>query len=152
MLSLALADAEHVERVSSSTLAKGIGANPSFLRKLIVPLVREGLVSAASGRDGGVRLGRSPDTITLCDIYRAVIGEKSIWSPREDVPHQCLVSSNVEQFFRSLADQANEAVYEVLEKQTLAQSLDALRSMNATTPKRVRSTSTRPRPKPPQVG
>src|ERR1700737_4841888 len=57
MLSLALAHAEGVAQLSSAQLANGLGANPSLVRKLLVPLANAGLVHATYGRDGGIRLG-----------------------------------------------------------------------------------------------
>jgi Rrf2 family transcriptional repressor of oqxAB len=129
MLSLALAEAEGVERLSSSRLANGLGANPSFVRKLILPLARHGLVDSTMGRSGGICLGRSAEAITLGDIYAAVIGDRSLWVPRKDVPHQCLVSCNVERFFLDLAAEADEAVLVTLAQRTLAGSLSELRTM-----------------------
>jgi Rrf2 family transcriptional repressor of oqxAB len=130
MLSLALADAEGVAQLSSSQLAASLDANPSQVRKLLVPLASAGLVRATLGRDGGVRLGRSAQAITLGDIYNAVIGEKSLWVPRS-VPHQCLVSSNVERYFTDLAAQADDAVAKTLEARTLADSLAEIRILDA---------------------
>ena len=40
MLSLALADRNSVSQLTSAELAKSLGANPSFVRKLLVPLVQ----------------------------------------------------------------------------------------------------------------
>ena len=131
MLSLALAHAEGVEQLSSSELANGLGANPSQVRKLLVPLANAGLVHATYGRDGGIRLGRSANSITLREIYSAVIGEKSLWAPRS-VPHRCLVSSNVERYFVGLAAKADDAVLKTLEHKTLADSLAELRKLDAT--------------------
>jgi Rrf2 family transcriptional repressor of oqxAB len=130
MLSLALAHAEGVAQLSSSQLANGLGANPSLVRKLLVPLANSGLVHATYGRDGGIRLGRSANSIRLREIYRAVIGEKCIWAPRA-VPHRCLVSSNVERYFVGLAAKANDAVLKTLEHKTLANSLAELRILDA---------------------
>ncbi|WP_397451344.1 Rrf2 family transcriptional regulator [Pseudomonas sp. NA-150] len=130
MLSLALAEAEGVAQLSSSQLADGVGANPSFVRKLLLPLADAGLVHSTFGRGGGTRLGRLANLITLRDIYRAAMGEKSLWTPRE-VPHQCLVSSNVESFFVKLSAEADDAVMRALEHRTLADSLAELRVMHA---------------------
>ena len=131
MLSLALAHTEGVEQLSSAELANGLGANPSLVRKLLVPLASAGLVHATYGRDGGIRLGRSANSITLREIYSAVIGEKSLWAPRS-VPHRCLVSSNVERYFVGLATNADNAVLKTLEHKTLADSLAELRKLDAT--------------------
>ena len=42
------------------------------------PLAYAGLVDSTFGRDGRVCLCRSANSITLRDIYRAVMGEKSL--------------------------------------------------------------------------
>jgi Rrf2 family transcriptional repressor of oqxAB len=130
MLSLAFAHAEGVAQLSSSQLANGLGANPSLVRKLLAPLANAGLVHSTYGRDGGIRLARSANSIRLREIYSAVIGEKSIWTPRA-VPHRCLVSSNVERYFVGLAAKADDAVLKTLEHKTLADSLAELRVLDA---------------------
>ena len=55
--------------------------------------------------------------------------EKSLWTPRA-VPHQCLVSSNVERYFVDLAAKADAAVLRTLEHKTLADSLSELRTLD----------------------
>jgi Rrf2 family transcriptional regulator, repressor of oqxAB len=129
MLSLAFAHAEGVARLSSSQMANGLGANPSLVRRLLVPLANAGLVHATYGRDGGIRLGRAANSITLREIYSAVIGEKRVWAPRA-VPHQCLVSSNVERYFLGLAAKADNAILKTLEHKSLADSLAELWILN----------------------
>ena len=56
MLSLALAERNAVSHLSSAELAKSLGANPSFVRKLLVPLVQSNLLRSQMGKAGGVRL------------------------------------------------------------------------------------------------
>jgi Rrf2 family transcriptional repressor of oqxAB len=130
MLNLAHAHAEGVAQLSSTQLASALGANPSLARKMLIPLANAGLVRSSFGRDGGIRLGRLAEAITLRAIYSAVIGEKSLWAPRA-VPHQCLVSSNVERYFVDLAAKADDAVLRTLEHKTLADSLAELRVLDA---------------------
>jgi Rrf2 family transcriptional repressor of oqxAB len=57
VLSVALADQDGF-RCTSRTLAEGLGTNPSFVRKLLIPLTREGMIVAAIGKGGGLHLGR----------------------------------------------------------------------------------------------
>ena len=96
----------------------------------MLPLADAPLIDATLGRDGGARLGRRADKITLRDIYCAVIGDKSLWAPRV-VPHRCLVSSNIERYFVRLAARADNAVLKTLEGKTLAHTLAELRLMRA---------------------
>ncbi|EQD36239.1 Transcriptional regulator, Rrf2, partial [mine drainage metagenome] len=64
-----LAEADSV--CSSSLIADSVHAHATFLRRLFAPLVRSGVVEVREGRVGGYALGRSPDQITLADIYHA---------------------------------------------------------------------------------
>ena len=44
-------------------------ANPSFIRKPMVPLTRDGIIVSTLGRNGSIHLNRPADKITLRDIY-----------------------------------------------------------------------------------
>jgi Rrf2 family transcriptional regulator, repressor of oqxAB len=121
MLSLALAEQQSVSHLSSKQLAESLGANPSFVRKLLVPLVQSKLLRSQMGKAGGVRLARPAAEITLRDIYRAVVADTKIWAPRTGIPHRCLVSSNVQGYFEELVDDAQEAILSMLGQRTLLQ-------------------------------
>jgi Rrf2 family transcriptional repressor of oqxAB len=131
MLSLALAQAEGVDRLSSVQLAEGVDSNPTFVRRLLAPLIQAGLVRSTMGRDGGVSLSGDAAAITLGDIYKAVMGDKKLWTSRTDIPHRCLVSSNVERFFGSLADEVDESILRLLSARTLGDALLELRTLSA---------------------
>jgi len=126
MLSLALAEQQSVPHLSSSQLAESLGANPSFVRKLLVPLVQSKLLRSQMGKAGGVRLARPAAEITLRDIYRAVVADTKIWAPRTGIPHRCLVSSNVQGYFEELIDDAQESILTMLGQRTLLQALTEL--------------------------
>ena len=130
MLSLALAQAEGVEPLSSTQLAEGVDSHPTFVRRLLVPLNQAGLIISTMGRDGGVSLSTDAATITLADVYKAVMGDKKLWTQRSDIPHRCLVSSNVERFFGNLADEVDESVLHFLGTRTLADALIELRTLD----------------------
>jgi Rrf2 family transcriptional repressor of oqxAB len=126
MLSLALAEQQSVSHLSSKQLAESLGANPSFVRKLLVPLVQSKLLRSQMGKAGGVRLARPAAEITLRDIYRAVVADTKIWAPRTGIPHRCLVSSNVQGYFEELVDDAQEAILSMLGQRTLLQAFTEL--------------------------
>ncbi|MBM7046497.1 Rrf2 family transcriptional regulator [Rhizobium lusitanum] len=131
MLSLALAQVEGVERLSSAELAEGVNSNPTFVRRLLVPLMQADLVRSTMGRDGGVSLSVDAAAITLGEIYKATVGDKKLWTGRSDIPHRCLVSCNVERFFGNLADEVDESVLHLLGGRTLADALLELRTLDA---------------------
>jgi Rrf2 family transcriptional regulator, repressor of oqxAB len=132
LLSLALAEQQSVPHLSSKQLAESLGANPSFVRKLLVPLVQNKLLSSQMGKAGGVRLARPVAEITLRDIYRAVVADTKIWAPRTGIPHRCLVSSNVQDYFEELIDDAQEAILTMLGQRTLMQALTELEIREST--------------------
>ncbi|RWR03638.1 transcriptional regulator [[Pantoea] beijingensis] len=125
---LCIAMAEQVEKRSTSAiLAYGLEANPSFIRKLMVPLTRDGIIVSTLGRNGSIHLGRAPDKITLRDIYVSVIEDKRIWAARPDVAARCVVSANACWYFKLIVDEAEQASLDVLERRTVADALEELR-------------------------
>jgi Rrf2 family transcriptional repressor of oqxAB len=126
MLSLALADRNAISQLSSAELAKSLGANPSFVRKLLVPLVQSKLLRSQMGKTGGVHLARPAAEINLRDIYSAVVADSKIWAPRTGIPKRCLVSSNVQGYFEELIDDAQDAILSLLGQRTLLEVLTEL--------------------------
>jgi len=126
VLSVAMAE-QLGKRSTSAVLAYGLEANPSFIRKLMVPLTRDGIIVSTLGRTGSIHLGRSAEQITLRDIYLSVIEDKRIWASRPDVPARCVVSANACWYFKAIADEAEQASLEVLARRTVADALAELK-------------------------
>jgi len=130
MLLLGHAEEESSPVLSSARLARNLDTNPSLVRKLMVPLVQHGLVASIKGRNGGVRLGRPADQITLEEIYHSSIGSKRIWAPRPEGPRECLVTNHCAEYFTRLTNETEAAVLGTLAGHTLADSLDELRAID----------------------
>lgn len=62
------ANAGQLSRVPE--IASSYGVSELFLFKILQPLVEHGLVETVRGRNGGVRLARPADQVTLFDIVR----------------------------------------------------------------------------------
>ena len=60
------------EACTSANLAEGLDAHAVFLRRVLAQLARANLVAAREGRDGGYRLARPADQITLADVFCAI--------------------------------------------------------------------------------
>lgn len=128
VLSVAMAE-QMGERSTSAILAYGLEANPSFIRKLMVPLTRDGIIVSTLGRNGSIHLGRPADKmITLRDIYLSVIEDKKLWASRPDVPARCVVSANACWYFKSVADEAEQASLNVLARHTVASALEVVKN------------------------
>ena len=130
VLSLTVA-AEKGIQCTSQELASGLGANPSLVRKLLVPLSRAGLTASSLGKHGGVRLARPADRITLADVYRAITDNKKLLAARPDVPNVCEVSTNIVEYFGTLADEVEDAVRGVLGRRTVADTLAQVRAIES---------------------
>jgi Rrf2 family transcriptional regulator, repressor of oqxAB len=124
VLSVALADQDSF-RCTSKVLADGLGANPSFVRQLLVPLRRDAIIDASVGKGGGLRLARPAASITLRDIYASITGEKRFLPARPAVP-RCRVSANIEPLFEKVAADADRALLASLERRNVAEALSEL--------------------------
>src|SRR5260370_2735892 len=102
VLSVALADKDDF-RCTSRTLAEGLGTNASFIRKLLIPLTREGMIVAAIGKGGRLHLGRAAEQITLRDLYLAAMECKRMLVPRESTPARCGLIASINNFFAQCA-------------------------------------------------
>ncbi|MGF6598223.1 Rrf2 family transcriptional repressor of oqxAB [Paraburkholderia sp. GAS448] len=124
VLSVALADHDGF-RCTSKVLADGLGANPSFVRQLLVPLGRDAIIAASIGKGGGLHLARAASSITLRDIYASITGEKRFLPARPSAP-RCRVSANIEPLFERVAADADRALLESLERRNVADELSEL--------------------------
>jgi len=125
VLSVALGDQDGF-RCTSTTLADGLSTNPSFIRKLLIPLTREGMIVASVGKGGGLHLGRSAAEITLKDIYTAVTEDKRSLVARQDLPSRCRISANINELFEEVAHQAEGAMLGALGRRNVAESLEEI--------------------------
>ncbi|VGA78622.1 putative transcriptional regulator [Klebsiella pneumoniae] len=91
-------------------------------------LTRDGIIVSTLGRNGSIHLGRPADKITLRDIYLSVIEDKKLWASRPDVPARCVVSANACWYFKSVADEAEQASLNVLARHTVASALEAVKN------------------------
>ena len=73
-LILHLASLEPGARVSIAEAARQRHLPVPFLRRLISPLVKAGILESLRGAGGGIRLGRASAEISLLDLIRAMEG------------------------------------------------------------------------------
>ena len=112
---------------TAEMLAGSVQTNPVVLRRLLKSLERQGLVEIRQGKGGGVRLSRSPSSITLADIYAAVETDAEIFAYHEAEPNPaCIVSCKVKQVLEPIFAAASEAVRSTLAQTHLSDLLDAV--------------------------
>jgi len=70
LLALAAAGAPQ----TAESLAGEQGLPPRFLGAILADLRRAGIVASQRGAEGGYRLARDPDAVTIADVIRALDG------------------------------------------------------------------------------
>jgi len=75
---------------SARDLAEFQGVSPSYLAKLFTRLQKAGLVAAVEGVEGGFRLARAPQEISVLDVVEALDEGKRLFECRE-VRRNCVL-------------------------------------------------------------
>ena len=70
-----LAKNEHKGFIQIKEIAKAQNIPQKFLEKLLISLKRAGLVESMRGSQGGYKLSKSPDQITIMDILVGIEGK-----------------------------------------------------------------------------
>ncbi len=108
------------EMFNSEFLAEVLKTNPTFVRKLVSPLVEAGLVESFRGKGGGIKLARSPSDITLKDIYVAAVDDKSlVCNPKKPTTKACPVSCSMSDILCGIVDGIEGATKSYLAKMSL---------------------------------
>ncbi|OLS40745.1 Rrf2 family transcriptional regulator [Bacillus sp. MRMR6] len=110
-----LASSESV--IKSHHLAKLLGEDPTFVRKILSKLAKADYVKSHGGRYGGYMINISPEDITVKDVYQA-LGESST------TPFYTVPSTGVEFFISQIIDQAEKCFQEELNNFSIQDLVD----------------------------
>jgi len=107
---------------SSNTMAQDLKTHAVFVRRILAQLVRTNVVQAREGRDGGYRLARSAEDITLADVYQAV----KVAEPQDDAVYYKGINAHVQTILDEVGTEAEQYLIEVLKQHTLATVLERM--------------------------
>lgn len=102
-------------------ISQQLNASPTYFQKLLRKLVSADLVASVSGVKGGFKLKKRPEEICVYDIYLAIEGRQSLYSPSgiwgdmlelEQQEECCLLAG--------LMDEAETAWRIVMQRETIA--------------------------------
>jgi Rrf2 family iron-responsive transcriptional regulator len=99
-------------------IARAYGVSELFLFKILKPLVRAGIIETVRGRNGGIRLGRPADQITLFDVIRETEDSFAMAECFENEAAECPLVDNCA--LNSAWREALNAFLEVLSHHTIA--------------------------------
>lgn len=124
---LALMASYEDKPLKSETIACFVRTNPVVIRRLLSELGKAELVESQPGANGGSRLRRKAEEISLWNIYQAVETNTAF-----DVHHplaegRCTVSSNIQCVLIGIQNRLDKAVCQTLRGLTLADVLREIR-------------------------
>jgi Rrf2 family protein len=112
--------------MNSGIVSKSLRTNPVVVRRLLKDMEQQGLVEIRPGKDGGVRLRRKPEQITLDQIYKAVEAEPGVFAMRPRGNPKCPVASKMKQLLNPIFEAADLAVETTLHQTTLGSLVKAI--------------------------
>jgi len=114
---------------SSDWIAGSVNTNPVFIRRILAELKGADLVEGSQGRAGGYRLRRSPDDVTLWDVYRVFREEEGPFALHASKPNaKCPVGGRIQKHLKAVYAEADESMKKVLSKSTLASLRERMRT------------------------
>ena len=109
---------------NSQDLAKVLKTNPTFVRKLTARLVEGGLIASFRGKNGGIRLARTPKEIGLDEIYCVSMSEQPLLkTANKPVTKACKVSCAMNRIFCDVSSGIENATKSYLAKRNLSDIL-----------------------------
>jgi Rrf2 family protein len=115
------------KEIASATLAKSVKADPTFVRKSLSKLSKAGLVITTRGKNGASTLTRSPNRITLLDIYRASAAPPTFAIHNYPVEKRCPISCNIKGCMSSVLKKAQNSFENTLDQISLADVVREIR-------------------------
>ncbi|MBN9420669.1 MAG: Rrf2 family transcriptional regulator [Candidatus Eremiobacteraeota bacterium] len=112
--------ANYESSFTSEVLAGSVNANPVFVKRILVKLSKAKLVTTTVGKSGGYDLSRSPQNISLLDIYRAVQPPSAFAIHTYAKSTGCVVSCNIKEVLGEVLDDTQTAVERELQGKSLA--------------------------------
>lgn len=119
--------------MTSAKIAESVKTNPAYIRQLMSALKKAGLISSAQGQTN-TTLTRSPEQISMLDIYRAVEGEKPLLHLDIHTNPECGVGVNIQlsigDFYREVQMAAEKQMQGITLQDILERYYERTEGMN----------------------
>ena len=113
---------------TSDAIAESVNTNPVVVRKLNARLKKAGLLNISNGPSGGAELSRSPDHITLLDVFQAARSDEDVLifdTPQHPNP-ECPIGGHILEAIDGPFREAQQAMKSVLAQYTIADMIKAI--------------------------
>ncbi|MCT2346945.1 RrF2 family transcriptional regulator [Niallia taxi] len=97
-----------------------LGSSPTYFQKLLRKLVNADILASVPGSKGGFRLNKTPEEISIYDVYVAIEGKQSLYSS-SGIFHDMLNLKDKDICLLSdLMEEAESSWQSILKRQTIA--------------------------------
>ena len=127
---------ESEKTLSSEDLARSVGTNASYIRKVATRLSRAGIIESHRGVPG-FSLIKAPRDIALLDVYCAVEETEAVhvFDIHQNPSDACIVGRNIRPVLNGMFREAEQTVERKLADTTLADCIAQMRAhIDAQTP------------------
>lgn len=110
-------------------ISQQLKTSPTYSQKLLRRLVNANLIASVPGVKGGFKLNKKANDIRIYDIYVAIEGQQSLYSPSGILDDMLeLETDDCSCLLTSLMDEAEYAWKTVLKRQTIAGLADEIQA------------------------
>lgn len=118
---LVILSKENIQTCPSAELAVHLQSEATLLRRILATLVKGGILETREGRDGGYRLRRDPDTITLAEVYSVLQVSDPLFFGIKETTGTHTFGQEMNSIFCELTTEMDRSLLEVLGRYTVGQ-------------------------------
>lgn len=106
--------------MTSDWIAGSININAVMVRNELVILKKTGLVESKQGKEGGVRLAKNADGITIAEIYEAIKNSEVLGKKNQNPNPLCTVGKDINENLETLFSETDDLVLQFLKGKKLS--------------------------------
>lgn len=114
---------------TSDEIAESVNTHPVVVRRLNARLKKAGMLTISNGPSGGTELSKSPDQITLLDVFQAARSDEDVLifeTPQHPNP-ECPIGGHILEAIDEPFQKAQQAMKSVLAQYTIQDVINAIR-------------------------
>ncbi|QJD87304.1 RrF2 family transcriptional regulator [Cohnella herbarum] len=126
---LVILSKDNIQTCPSAELAVYLQSEATLLRRILATLVRGGILETREGRDGGYRLKRDPDSITLAEVYTVLQVSDPLCLGIKETTGTHTFGMEMKTIFSEITTEMDRSLLEVLGRYTVGQISDRAQNL-----------------------
>jgi Rrf2 family protein len=114
------------EFISSQMISETLDIPKPTLVKILQGLSSEGIIETKEGKQGGVRISRNLNDITLLDIFNAIERGKALFNSNLNIAVSGKRPDKAQESIKNVFSDAEQKMKEVLSKKTIQKILNEM--------------------------